>query len=90
MVRPFLLKSSENNPLYLYLFIAANRKKLAQSEPKLVSSLVTLMDSPSLKVQCQAALALRNLASDGLWSAIILILFFDAIFRKVPTRNCQG
>jgi hypothetical protein len=43
----------------------ANRKKLAQSEPKLVTSLVMLMDSPSLKVQCQAALALRNLASDG-------------------------
>jgi vacuolar protein 8 len=42
----------------------ANRKKLAQSEPKLVTSLVMLMDSPSLKVQCQAALALRNLASD--------------------------
>jgi hypothetical protein len=30
-----------------------------------VQSLVALMDSPSLKVQCQAALALRNLASDG-------------------------
>jgi vacuolar protein 8 len=44
---------------------ALNRKKLAQSEPKLISSLVQLMDSPSLKVQCQAALALRNLASDG-------------------------
>lgn len=44
---------------------AVNRKKLAQSEPKLVTSLVQLMDSPSLKVQCQAALALRNLASDG-------------------------
>lgn len=44
---------------------ASNRKKLAQSEPKLVQSLVLLMDSPSLKVQCQAALALRNLASDG-------------------------
>ncbi|KAF8531038.1 armadillo-type protein [Gautieria morchelliformis] len=43
---------------------ASNRKKLAQSEPKLVQSLVLLMDSPSLKVQCQAALALRNLASD--------------------------
>lgn len=43
-----------------------NRKKLAQSEPKLVSSLVSLMDSQSLKVQCQAALALRNLASDGM------------------------
>ena len=42
-----------------------NRKKLAQTEPKLVSSLVQLMDSQSLKVQCQAALALRNLASDG-------------------------
>jgi hypothetical protein len=43
----------------------SNRKKLAQSEPKLVTSLVQLMDSTSLKVQCQAALALRNLASDG-------------------------
>jgi vacuolar protein 8 len=42
-----------------------NRKKLAQSEQKLVTSLVQLMDSQSLKVQCQAALALRNLASDG-------------------------
>ena len=47
------------------LLSGSNRKKLAQSEPKLVSSLVALMDSPSLKVQCQAALALRNLASDG-------------------------
>ena len=46
-------------------FLGNNRKKLAQTEPKLVSSLVSLMDSPSLKVQCQAALALRNLASDG-------------------------
>jgi vacuolar protein 8 len=45
--------------------VGANRKKLAQSEPKLVASLVMLMDSSSLKVQCQAALALRNLASDG-------------------------
>lgn len=41
-----------------------NRKKLATSEPKLVQSLVNLMDSSSPKVQCQAALALRNLASD--------------------------
>lgn len=45
---------------------AANRKRLAQGEPKLVNSLIGLMDSPSLKVQCQAALALRNLASDGM------------------------
>lgn len=43
---------------------ATNRRKLAQSEPKLVQSLVNLMDSSSPKVQCQAALALRNLASD--------------------------
>lgn len=43
---------------------AANRKKLAQTETKLVNSLIGLMDSTSLKVECQAALALRNLASD--------------------------
>lgn len=43
---------------------AGNRRKLAQTEPKLVTNLISLMDSPSLKVQCQAALALRNLASD--------------------------
>lgn len=41
-----------------------NRRKLATSETKLVQSLVNLMDSSSPKVQCQAALALRNLASD--------------------------
>ena len=51
---------------------AGNRKRLAQTESRLVQSLVNLMDSstnrqqesPSPKVQCQAALALRNLASD--------------------------
>lgn len=49
-----------------------NRKKLAQTEPKLVSSLVALMESSSLKVQCQAALALRNLASDGnAWFCVV-------------------
>ena len=43
---------------------ANNRRKLAQDEPCLVQSLVKLMGSSSPKVQCQAALALRNLASD--------------------------
>ena len=43
---------------------AGNRRTLATSEGRLVQSLVQLMDSPSPKVQCQAALALRNLASD--------------------------
>lgn len=43
---------------------ATNRAKLAQTEPKLIQSLVSLMESSSPKVQCQAALALRNLASD--------------------------
>lgn len=43
---------------------AQNRKRLAQTENRLVQSLVHLMDSSSPKVQCQAALALRNLASD--------------------------
>lgn len=41
-----------------------NRKELAATEPKLVSKLVTLMDSPASRVKCQATLALRNLASD--------------------------
>ncbi|KAK9324306.1 armadillo-type protein [Lipomyces orientalis] len=43
---------------------AANRHILADTEPKLVSCLVSLMDSGPERVQCQAALALRNLASD--------------------------
>jgi vacuolar protein 8 len=42
----------------------SNRKRLAQTEPRLVQSLVNLMDGHAPKVQCQAALALRNLASD--------------------------
>ena len=57
--------AASSTRLCSFLCVATNRKKLAQSEPKLVASLVLLMDSPSLKVQCQAALALRNLASDG-------------------------
>ncbi|KAL1304415.1 hypothetical protein AAFC00_003413 [Neodothiora populina] len=43
---------------------SANRKRLAQTEPRLVQALVHLMDGHAPKVQCQAALALRNLASD--------------------------
>lgn len=43
---------------------ASNRKKLAQTDSKLVQYLIALMETKSLKVQCQAALALRNLASD--------------------------
>lgn len=43
---------------------ADNRRKLAQSDSRLVQYLIKLMDTKSLKVQCQAALALRNLASD--------------------------
>ena len=33
------------------------------------------MDSQSLKVQCQAALALRNLASDGASRTLVVWLF---------------
>lgn len=43
---------------------SANRKRLAQTETRLVQSLVHLMKGQAPKVQCQAALALRNLASD--------------------------
>lgn len=60
-----LVKSCQSYEFCSPFFSAVNRKKLAQGEPKLVTSLVQLMDSQSLKVQCQAALALRNLASDG-------------------------
>ena len=63
-----------------------NRKKLAQSEPKLVTSLVMLMDSSSLKVQCQAALALRNLASDG--NLFRYIIGFD-FFAEYCTEKYQ-
>jgi len=74
-----------------YPVLGVNRKKLAQSEPKLVQNLVQLMDSSSLKVQCQAALALRNLASDGesqlsLSKDILLILRR----REVPVGDCQS
>lgn len=47
-----------------HLSLAPHRKKLAQ-EPRLIEQLITLMSSSALKIQCQAALALRNLASDG-------------------------
>jgi vacuolar protein 8 len=40
------------------------------------------MDSPSLKVQCQAALALRNLASDGLWFLLIRSYFLTLFSEK--------
>jgi vacuolar protein 8 len=43
---------------------ANNRRKLAETEQRLVQYLVNLTESSSPKVQCQAALALRNLASD--------------------------
>ncbi|PRT55474.1 Vacuolar protein 8 [Wickerhamiella sorbophila] len=43
---------------------AENRQRLAQTEPHLVHHLVHLMGSSSPRIQCQAALALRNLASD--------------------------
>lgn len=52
-------------PYSFFIFLASNRKKLAQTDSRLVQYLIALMDTKSLKVQCQAALALRNLASDG-------------------------
>lgn len=43
----------------------ANRAQLAQTEPHLVQHLVHLMSLSSPRIQSQAALVLRNLASDG-------------------------
>lgn len=45
------------------------------------------MDSPSLKVQCQAALALRNLASDGGSSSVSRVESGMAVFL-VPLLTC--
>ena len=66
------LLSSTDNDVQYYCTTAlsniavdqTNRKRLAQTETKLVQSLVHLMKGQAPKVQCQAALALRNLASD--------------------------
>lgn len=44
---------------------SANRERLAQAERGLISSLVKLMSGDSELVAGQAALASRNLASDG-------------------------
>ena len=49
----------------LISFLGANREKLTQSELKIVQSFIRLIDSPTNKVQCQAALGLRNLAAGG-------------------------
>lgn len=70
----------------------ANRKKLAQSEPKLVTSLVQLMDSQSLKVQCQAALALRNLASDGKYipASTGKLPELMRYYREISIGDCKG
>lgn len=45
----------------------ANRATLAQTEPQLVQRLVQLMRLSSPRIQSQAALVLRNLASDGFY-----------------------
>lgn len=72
--------------------IGMNRKKLAQTDSRLVQYLIALMETKSLKVQCQAALALRNLASDGkhlkgAW--IIPSSLWQPIDRKVSTWDCS-
>jgi len=67
---------------------ADNRRKLQQSEPRLVANLIGLMDSPSLKVQCQAALALRNLASDGASLALPHAPLSLVLAARVGLRSC--
>jgi hypothetical protein len=65
---------------YFYLcfvILANNRKKLAQTDSRLVQYLIALMDTKSLKVQCQAALALRNLASDGKSTPLTIYTRYD-------------
>jgi vacuolar protein 8 len=54
-----------------------NRERLAQNERGLVSSLVKLMAGESELVAGQAALASRNLASDGSSSSSSVILLSE-------------
>ncbi|ORY49318.1 ARM repeat-containing protein [Rhizoclosmatium globosum] len=49
-----------------------HRKLLSSTEPNVVVFLIRLTDSPALKVQCQATLALRNLASDDFFQVEIV------------------
>lgn len=60
-----------------YFISGMHRKELARSEPKLVQNLVQLMDSPNLKIQPQAALALRNMASDGESQPPLRMIYFS-------------
>lgn len=47
------------------------------------------MESPSLKVQCQAALALRNLASDGALLSFVPESPLSQSRRTIPARDRQ-
>lgn len=79
-----------------------NRKKLAQTDSRLVQYLIALMDTKSLKVQCQAALALRNLASDGKYFfhlhkyyTFLFCFFFSSVFDflekyQIEIVRCKG
>jgi vacuolar protein 8 len=57
-----------------------NRERLAQTERGLVSGLVRLMAGDAELVAGQAALASRNLASDGSIPPNNLVLFFFVMF----------
>ncbi|OMJ14087.1 Vacuolar protein 8 [Smittium culicis] len=50
-----------------------SRAHLHQTEPSLVPKLIRLMDEPEANIRCQAALALRNLASDDEYQRNIVI-----------------
>ncbi|KAH8926142.1 ARM repeat-containing protein, partial [Atractiella rhizophila] len=62
----------------------SNFAKLLNTKPKLVQNLITLMDSPLLKVQRQATLALQNLTSE--WSIHSLLDSYDSTTEKSQTE----
>ena len=51
---------------------------------------MNLMDSPSLKVQCQSALALQNLASDGACPLLSSRTPTHIPFRKVSGQSVKA
>ncbi|KAH8913900.1 ARM repeat-containing protein [Atractiella rhizophila] len=76
--------SSRPKTFSYWCITANNRKKLLNTKSKLVQNLITLMDSLSLKVQCQAALALRNLTSA--WFIHSLLNSYDSTTEKSQTE----
>ena len=73
-----------------YPALGANRKELARSKPNLVQLLVQLLDSASLKIQCQVVLALRNLTNDGEYQVTLSGCLVHLSLQKTISWELSG